>query len=154
MNILRTWIIGVTVTAMVLAAAQAVMPEGAVKRVSRLTGGLVLVLALLHPLMALDTADLSGFAGDLPQTVNTEEAKDAMKPIIEEELGAYIEEKAGELGLSCKARVECQADENGVPLPRTAAVTGELTARERQVLSDLIARDLDIPADRQTFGEG
>ena len=44
MEIIRTWLLSVTVSAMVIAAAEALMPAGAVKRVGKLTGGLILVL--------------------------------------------------------------------------------------------------------------
>ena len=38
MTLLRTWIVSVTACAMVIAAAEALMPDGAVKRVGKLTG--------------------------------------------------------------------------------------------------------------------
>ena len=57
MTLLRTWILSVTACAMVIAAAEALMPDGAVKRVGKLTGGLILVLGLLQPLVKLDYED-------------------------------------------------------------------------------------------------
>lgn len=154
MQILRTWILGVTVLSMILAAAQALMPEGAVKLVSRLTCGLALTLALLQPLMSLERVDFTDLVSDLPAGSVSAEEQDPMTPIIEEELAAYIEEKAGEFGLSCAARVTCRPDENGVPLPRSVQITGRLTGEQRQTLSAWIARDLGIPAGEQSFREG
>ena len=46
MELIRTWILSVTVSAMVIAVAQALMPAGAVKKVGQLTGGLILVLGM------------------------------------------------------------------------------------------------------------
>ena len=45
MGLVRQWLLGVTCTAMVLALAQALAPEGSVKKVCRLAGGLALLLA-------------------------------------------------------------------------------------------------------------
>lgn len=152
MDLLRTWILGVTAAAMVLSAAQALMPEGAVKRVGRMTGGLVLALAMLQPLTGLDRIGLPEELAALPEVSAGETAGD-MTPIIEEELASYIARKAGELGAACTAEVTCVPDKNGVPIPDSAAVTGAFSAEQQRSLSDLIARDLGIPADRQTFRE-
>ena len=40
MELIRTWILSVTVSAIVIAVAEALMPPGAVKKVGKLTGGL------------------------------------------------------------------------------------------------------------------
>ena len=153
MELLRTWITGVTVAAVILAAAQALMPEGAVKRVGRLTGGLVLVLALLQPLTALDYGRLSDAAAGLPAPAEAEMG-DTMKPIIEQELAAYIVDKGKALGADLACAVTCVTDENGVPVPRGAVVTGSLTRTQRESLSAILDRDLGIPSEAQTFREG
>ena len=87
MSILRTWILTVTAAAIVLATAQALMPEGAVKRVGRLTAGLILVLALLQPLTALDRQEIAGLGMELPAGTE-EKQEDLMGAIIEQELAA------------------------------------------------------------------
>lgn len=154
MELLRTWILGVTAASMVLAAAQALMPEGPVKRVGRLTAGLILTLALLQPLVSLSGEDLTNLVPDLPTVTGKEEEGGAMQAIIEQELAAYIVDKGRALGADCAASVTCVPDENGVPIPRRAVVTGLLTGEQREALSAAIARDLGIPADAQSFREG
>ena len=153
MELLRTWILGVTVTAMALAAARAVMPEGPVKRAGQLTAGLVLVMALLGPVAALEHTDWESLLADLPAETVPETADTSMKAVIESELAAYLEGKAGELGLTCKAEVVCKTDENGVPIPREVLVTGPLDESQRRTLSALIAEDLGVPAEGQRFRE-
>ena len=153
MEILRTWIIGVTAAAMILAAAQALMPEGPVKRVGRLTAGLVLALALMQPLFLLNHQDLSELARGLPAGTETAE-EFPMKPIIEQELAAYIVDKGEELGADLTAAVTCVSDEHGVPIPKEAVVTGTLTPDQREVLSAVLEQDLGIPIRDQTFREG
>lgn len=152
MEILRTWIVGVTAAAMVLAAAQALMPEGAVKRVGRLTGGLVLALALMQPLFALCCEDITEITCELPDEAETEEAF-SMKPVIEQELAAYIVDEGKGLGAELAAAVTCVSDEHGVPIPGEAVVTGTLTPAQRETLSAVLDRDLGIPPRAQTFRE-
>ena len=154
MELLRTWILGVTVTAMALAAARAVMPEGPVKRAGQLTAGLVLVLALLGPVAALEHTDWEDLLSDLPAETVPETADTSMRAVIEQELAAYLEGKAGELDLTCEAEVVCKTDENGVPIPREVLVTGVMDASQRQKLSAVIAEDLGVPESGQQFREG
>ena len=154
MELLRTWILGVTVTSMALAAARAVMPEGPVKRAGQLTAGLVLVLAMLGPVAALEHTDWEAFLEELPTENTLEPADTSMQAVIEEELAAYLEGKAGELGLSCRAEVICRTDENGVPIPQEVIITGPVNETQRQTLSDMITNDIGVPASGQRFREG
>lgn len=110
MEIIRTWLLSVTVSAMVIAAAEALMPAGAVKRVGKLTGGLILVLGILQPLVTMDYEDLYDMVSSLPagaisQETLEEKTYEPMKGIIEEELSAYIVDKGEQLGASCSAQV-------------------------------------------------
>ena len=154
MELLRTWILGVTVTSMALAAARAVMPEGPVKRAGQLTAGLVLVLAMLGPVAALEHTDWEAFLEDLPTENTLEPADTSMQAVIEEELAAYLEGKAGELGLSCRAEVVCETDEHGVPIPREVQITGHLDEAQRRTLSAIIVNDIGVPTSGQCFREG
>ena len=154
MELLRSWILGVTVTAMALAAARAVMPEGPVKRAGQLTAGLVLVLAMLGPVAALERTDWEAFLEDLPTETASEPADSSMQAVIEEELSAYLEGKAGDLGLSCQAEVVCSTDEHGVPIPTQVTITGPLGKEQRQSLSDIITNDIGVPTSGQRFREG
>ena len=154
MELLRSWILGVTVTAMALAAARAVMPEGPVKRAGRLTAGLVLVLAMLGPVAALEQTDWESFLEDLPKEIVSEPADTSVQAVIEEELSAYLEGKAGELGLSCRAEVVCETDEHGVPIPKEVRITGTLDEAQRQTLSAIITNDIGVPTSGQRFREG
>ena len=65
MGFVRAWLLGVTAAALVLALAEALAPEGAVKKVCRLAGGMALLLAAAGPVLdALDgTALTRGLEG-------------------------------------------------------------------------------------------
>ena len=66
MELLRTWVLGVTAASLVIAVAEAIMPRGTVKKVGKLTGGLILVLVRLQPLAKLDYRDLYDRVMSLP----------------------------------------------------------------------------------------
>ena len=156
MELIRTWILSVTVSAMVIAVAQALMPAGAVKKVGQLTGGLILVLGILQPLAGMDYGDLYDMVTALPAgAIAQEEAQthqyEAMKGIIEEELEAYIVDKGEALGADCTAQVTCTPGEGGVPVPEAVTVTGALTPAQRESLADCLEGELGIPRQAQTF---
>ena len=91
MSALRDWLLGVVAAALAVALAQAITPEGAVKRIGRLAGGLVLLLAVVKPVgdLAAGRLTLPGLA--LP-TLGTEEAgqagEEVMKSLIAQKAGA------------------------------------------------------------------
>lgn len=59
MDWFRSWLLGVVAAALAVAMAQALTPEGAVKKVGKLVGGLVLLLAVTKPILQLDPGDLA-----------------------------------------------------------------------------------------------
>ena len=159
MELLRTWVLGITAAALVIAVAEALMPDGTVKKVGKLTGGLILVLVLLQPLAKLDYQDLydrvaSLPAGSLTRETLSEQVSLPLEEGIEEELAAYIAEKGAALGCLCTARVDCAPDETGVPIPVRVTVTGTFTPAQKEALRTLIAQDLGVgPEDQQYISE-
>lgn len=162
MTLFRDWLLAVTAAAMLVALAAAMMPEGAGRKIGRFTGGLVLLLVILHPLKDLDygvlSESLSQLRGDLegyealPGTGNGA----LMKSIIEERSAAYIIDKAAQMDIVCQAEVLCRAEgDAGYPCPVAVTVTGALTDVQRERLSRMIEADLAIPAQAQSYrGEG
>lgn len=158
-DLIRSWLIGITCAAMVVALAESLAPNGAVRKIGRFTGGLVLLIAVLQPFVQLDMRDLSGLlseyridAGAYSTDLEAENGK-LIKNIIEEETGAYILDKAAALGINgCEVAVEAVADGEGeYPVPEAVTVTGSLTESQRYALSRQIEADLAIPADRQIW---
>ena len=96
MGAVGRWLTAVIAVSLLCAAADALMPQGAVKRAGRLVCALVLMGAVLSPLAELDGAEgqrwlkeyLAGVEyreAELQETINSQ-----MKVIIEEECAAYI----------------------------------------------------------------
>lgn len=157
-ELIRNWIIGITCAAIIVALCESLAPAGAVRKVGRFTGGLVLLLAVLQPVMKLDIRDLSGLlaqyrveAGDYQAALEQTNEK-LMKDIIEAETGAYILDKATALGVAhCRVDVVAVAGEGDYPIPETVTVFGALTEGQRRDLSRQIEADLAIPAQRQRW---
>lgn len=154
MSFLRQWLLGITAAALAVALAQALTPEGTVKKLLRLTGGLVLLLAVVRPLKGLAPAALPR-PGDLAPSVETAEraGEEVMKTLIAQRVGAYIVDKGSELGCPCTVQVTVAEDESGWAVPWSVKVRGQWTAQEKKELSQLIVRELNIPEERQTFLE-
>lgn len=154
MSFLKEWLLGITAAALAVALAQALTPEGTVKKLLRLIGGLVLLLAVMRPLKSLAPEALPR-PGDLAPSAETAETagEEVMKTLIAQKVGAYIVDKGSALGCPCTAQVTVAEDESGWTIPWSVQVRGQWTAKEKKELSQLIARELDIPVERQTFLE-
>ena len=157
MELIGRWLTGITCAALVVALAEGLTPEGAVRRVGRLVGGLVLMLAIVQPLVGLDYEALSaaltdyrfetGGYGDALEFENER----LMEVIISDQTGAYIQDKAAGLGLTVTAAVSCAVGEDGVPYPVSVVITGELTEGEQAELARLIEGELAIPEACQQY---
>lgn len=153
----RGWLLTIISASILCALADSLMPPGAVKRVGRLVCGLVLLCAVLSPLAGLDLAGgqdwLEGyFAGlELRQAELEQQVNEGMKVIIEEKYAAYIVDKAAEMGLTCTARVECRAGEDGLYVPDRVEVAGCLSDVEQSRLTQTVETDLGVPLERQAY---
>lgn len=159
MGAARDWLLAVISVSLICALADALMPQGPVRRVGKLVCGLTLLAALLMPVRELDLAAgerwlAEYFSGLEARSLELEETVDGqMKVIIEEAYAAYIVDKAAQLGLTCSARVECRAEEKGLYLPVRAEVSGALDGAGRSRLAQILAQDLGIPEAEQFYME-
>lgn len=159
MTAVRSWLLAVIAVSLLCAVADALMPQGAIKRVGKLVCGLVLIGAVLSPAVSLDAEEgqrwldscLSGAEWREEELKN--EVNSQMKTIIEQEYAAYIVDKAAELGLTCAVRVECGAPEAGVYLPIRAEVRGRLSGGGKEQLVQILTEDLGIPEPGQIYIE-
>lgn len=158
MELMRNWLLGITCAAMVLALAENLAPEGSVKRICRLAGGLVLLLAAIGPVARLDEGDLARLTQQYQ--INAEKYEEELtrqqeilyESIIAEETAAYISDKAEELGITCRAEVTV-AWKDGVPQPHTVILTGIWTVQQREALAEIIESDLGIVRSLQYYEE-
>lgn len=151
----REWLLGVLCAAVLAALADRLSPQGAAGKIGRMAGGLLLLIAVVRPVVQADLSVLA--SASLPVWEEIGEAAWAetdmglLENIIGEETGAYILDKAEELGIPC-TRVEVTCEEkDGVPYPSSVRISGPIGEAQRRALSRTIEADLAIPADRQTY---
>lgn len=156
-ELLRSWILSLTGTALVCAAALRLTPEGRVKPVVRLVCGVCMAAALLAPL--LGTAPVETYPLELARYraqgaaiagEGTAIRTGLDRDIIEREMEAYILDKARTMGAALTAvRVALRWSTEGVWLPESAELTGPYNA----ALARLIEAELGIPISAQNWRE-
>lgn len=155
MGVLREWLLSVTAAAILCALAQGLIPPGPVRRVGRLTAGLVMAAALLAPLASLRGVEpeqwLESWQPQKEVQGLEEQRDETMKSIIEEECSAYIVDKAAQLGAECQVTVVCSSEGEGVFLPWQITVTGDLSPGQQEQLTRQIQEDLGVPPERQQY---
>ena len=155
MEAVRVWLTSVVLVSVLLSAAQSLIPPGTVRKAAGFTGGLILLLVLLQPVLEADLDRLALDFSDYQTAVEERQAEladtqtEAMASIIAEQTEAYILDKAGELGAEVTVRVETRTGGDGVPVPWSAELTGSWS----QALASALETELGIPAERQVWHE-
>ena len=153
-SVLKSWLIGILAAALGLSLLDAITPRGAIKGVMKVTGGLVIFLALWQPLSAVSLDDLEWKYREQAEALDREIARyrgdylDEMENIIAEEVAAYISDKAAQSGIRCRVKVETEM-QDAIPVP--ASVWFDIPKEE--ALAAWIANELGIDADRQYWEE-
>lgn len=154
-ELLSTWIKGMASAAVICGAALAITPTGKVKNVLKVLCGAVIVLALLQPFTGGEglwsAADIARYRLEAEAIAGgaQEERTNMSRTIIEQELEAYILDKALSLGIEgAQAKVTLRWSEEGFwyPYEVSVATPGSFG---RSSLESCIAGDLGVPAERQ-----
>ena len=153
MAALRSWLTAVLTTAVLLSLAERLAPEGSLRKITSLVGGLILLVVLTRPLTALgagelrlDYEDRSAAVEQRRQELQAENDK-TLAELIARETEAYISDKATSLGLTAEVRVETVAGADGVPVPWRVEVEGGYT----EELAQWMETELGIPRERQDW---
>ena len=149
MNFLTSWLLSVIGTALLVALAEALIPDTKVREAGRLVGGLLLLVALLGPLIHLRGAELDFSVSEhLAETAQKEEEYRSAQNDAFSSLIKYIEAAAQEMGLEAHARVALQESEEGVPQPSEVWLDVPYNAS----LSAQITQELGIAEQYQSWG--
>ncbi len=152
---LREWLTGLIAAAMVLSLLYALVPKGTMHAILRFSGGLVLLLAVLRPLMQVNVEELRVHYRAYEREVDRqialyqEENQTQMAEIIEEELSAYISKKAAERGCACEVQVETEL-QDGIPMPCGVALNIPYDAS----LAQWIGAEIGIAEENQSWEVG
>ena len=153
MDAFRVWLMGLMAVALILTVLSAVLPEGSVKKVAGVTGGLVLLLVILRGIGQLDLSQLQLSYDDCSRQINErieayqEKSRRDMDLLIQERCSAYISEQAQTFGLVCSPRVETEQTEENVFIP--VSVTMDIPYHAG--LSQIVAENLGIDAQHQKW---
>lgn len=155
MESLRTWLSSIVAVTLLIAMAESLVPEGTMRRVAGFTGGLVLLLALVRPVLAGGLPDLTleteawTAAIEAQQADLSRQGENALAALIAERTASYIWDKGTALGLEVKANVETRTGEAGLPVPERVELEGPYSKE----LADYITHELNIPPERQVWNE-
>ena len=156
MGVLREWLTSLVAVSMLLSVARTLVPEGSIRKISSFTGGLILLVVLLRPLLGADLSRLDLHLEDYERAIGQRQEELAsageaeLAGIIEERTAAYISDKADTLGLAVKVQVETKPAGDGVPVPWRA----ELWGPRSPALATYMEEELGIPGERQVWHEG
>lgn len=158
-NLIRNWLLSMTCAAMAMTLAETIAPKGSVKKILRLTGGLILVLAVIGPVKDWDSSAFDNLTSSFQSTVQVYQEDLELQQeilyegIIAENIAAYILDKAERLGMTCQVKVTVFRGEDGVYYPDQVTVTGTWTAQQKEELQDALESELGIPTSMQCFEE-
>lgn len=159
MEMIKDWISSVTAASILVSAALALTPNGSVKKVVRLVGGLILLIVLSAPLKELDFKDIAFY--NMQYRADYEKYEEKLikensvmiKSIIEDKTETYILQKAGELGLDCEAKVFAESRDEGYPFPGKVVITasGKIDPSTQKKLSYIIESELGVTIEKQEW---
>lgn len=153
MAALREWLLSVVVVSLLLAVAGQMIPEGSIRKIAGFTGGLILLLTLLQPVLQTDLGrlrldrDSYGRAIEQRQSELEKNTDKELTALIAQKSEAYILDKATQLGLSITVSIRTETGTDGVPCPAEATVQGPRS----EVLAAYIEEELGIPPERQVW---
>ena len=149
---IREWIRSVVMVTMLLSVGQAMIPEGQIRKIFSFAGGLVMIMVLLQPVLGVETGTLMESLEvyerqifkqkeELEQLVRAEQ-----ETIIEENLTAYISDKAEALEEGGAVRIRVETAEDG-----TVTLSAELVGQPSEPLTEYLEQELGIPRERQVW---
>lgn len=122
MEDLRSWIFSLAAAAICLSVLQPLIPKGTIRAIFRVSSGLVLLVVALRPLLAFDperlTLHYSDYQAEMDRQIEEyrTDYEEELTDIIQQETGAYISEKAAEMGVACNVQVIAEIC-GDVPVP-------------------------------------
>lgn len=153
MTAVREWLFSVVVISLLLTVAESLIPEGSIRKIAGFTGGLILLLTLLQPILRTDlgrlrlNVDSYGEAIESRRTELEKREDKEWEALIAERTEAYISDKAARLGLKISVSVRTEPGADGVPYPAEAEIQGP----KSQALAAYMEEELGIPPERQVW---
>jgi len=152
----KSYLLGIVAVSLAVSMAAALLRDGVIRKSVLITGGLVIVLAVIGPVLKLDYGSFGQFLTKIEiarsnyATGIEVQDKELIARIIQDKTEAYILDKAAELGAEVTAEVTAVQGEF-YPYPYSVEITGVLSPKQLEMLKQIIAQTLGIPAERQEY---
>ena len=150
------WVRAIAGAALICAAATAITPKGKVKGVLKLVCGIVLIIAMINPLVNQDlptmSLDISDYRKQADEIIGSAEEKqnNLSRTIIENELEAYILDKAQSLDISLESvEVSAKWGDEGCWYPYEVKLSANITQMEQNLISNSIEAELGVEKEKQ-----
>lgn len=151
MEFMRDWVVAIAAVTMIIAVVSAITPKNSAGRAVMLCGSVLMTVVLISPIKKLDVSALSEYSARFEKEVQyraeqmSAQNEKLRKNIIEENMRAYILQRADAMGIACDVDIECRND-----VPHTAVIS--IKNKEAvPAVSELIEKECGIPSGRQTF---
>ncbi len=151
---LKSYVLTVVVAAILGAVIMSIAPTGkGQQKMLKVICGFFLLLVVCAPLKTAELnleEDLLTEARKAAQAMEAEakeQVDEEMSERIRQKVGAYIEDKAAELGAVITAKVSLQQDFT----PWSVELSGSVAPYTKAALSRTIAEELSIPQERQVW---
>jgi len=155
-ELMRSWVIGITGMSLITSVTMAIVPKGRVRKTVSLICGMAMIVVLVSPVLDFDydifAQYVSGYSYDTDvQEKNLDEENERLtRRIIQEEVDAYILDKAQSIGCAdVTVSTQTKMDEDGAWYPWEVTVEGEFTSEQQLQLQNTIEGDIGIPPERQ-----
>ncbi len=155
---MKQWIMSVLSCGVLFCVAEALLPQGPVRAVGRMSIGMVLFLVVLRPLTGPVPQKIAAFL-KVDVNVMEEERRQMqqvnesyLETIMREKSEEYIETQAQEMGVSAEAEVAC-AWQDGLPIPASAYIAGTAPPGAVGPLLDRVEQELGIQCTQICYEE-
>lgn len=158
MSGLRSYFLHVTAACLLVNLALGLLPKGKLQKPLRFCGSLVILLAVVAPILRLESADFArGFVSWRADTTSLrqeleEESQTMLEQRIKRECEAYVWDKATALGLTVEIELGYGKDA-AYPYPVSAVVTGQYTHEQKARFQAILEEELGIAKERQVWIE-
>lgn len=150
------WIRAIVGAALICAAASALTPKGKVKNVLKLLCGIVLITAMINPIINQNlpalSMDISEYRKQADEISGSAEEKEnsLSRTIIEDELEAYILDKAESLDVKLQSvEVSVKWGDEGCWYPYEVHLTADIPQMKQKLISNSIEAEMGVPDERQ-----
>lgn len=155
---MKQYIVSVVSAALVCGILTSFMKDCGVKKVLKLLCGLFLTFTVIKPIAGLTIPELPDLGRIYEEAEEASQegksfTQNTLTNIITAESEAYILDKAKDMEVFLTVEV-ATSSEDGLPVPESVVLEGEISPEARQKLSQIITDELGIPKENQVWTGG